>query len=120
MKRFSLRERIRSFYFAFKGLRAVFVREHNSRIHALATVFVIVLAILFPTSLTETILLVFAVALVWITELVNTALESLCDFITVERRKQIEYIKDLSAAAVLIAAVAALLTGGIIFIPKIF
>ncbi len=79
----------------------------------------IVLAFVFPVSTREAVALALAVGFVWTAELFNTAIEKIMDFISIEKKPAIKYIKDLAAAAVLVAAMAALITGLIIFIPKI-
>jgi len=117
--RFSIRSRIRSFRFAIAGIRAFIRREHNARIHLVATVAVIVAAIVFHVSLAEAGALIIVVSLVWITEILNTCIERMADLITAEQDPQIKFIKDIAAAAVLIAAITAVATGLIIFIPKI-
>ena len=58
-------------------------------------------------------------AFVWITEMINTAIEKAMDFITLEKHSQIKLIKDLAAGAVLVASITALITGSIIFVPKL-
>ena len=117
--RFSIRSRIRSFRFAFAGIRTFITREHNARIHLVATVAVIIAAIVVHVSLAEAGVLVIVTSLVWITEMLNTCIERMADLITLEQNPQIKFIKDIAAAAVLIAAIAAVVTGLIIFIPKI-
>jgi diacylglycerol kinase len=57
--------------------------------------------------------------MVWVAEIFNTAIEKTMDFISRERHPQIKLIKDLAAAAVLVTAFSALITGAIIFIPKL-
>ena len=116
---FSLRSRVLSFKYAFEGLVVFFRNEHNAWIHLLATVGVICLAIILPVSKTEILFLVVVMGLVWITELLNTAIERSMDLLSLEKDPKIKIIKDLSAAAVLVAALAALVTGCIIFIPKL-
>ncbi|NJO25865.1 MAG: diacylglycerol kinase family protein [Bacteroidia bacterium] len=117
---FSLKARGESFRHAFAGLRIFFAREHNTWIHTAATVACVVLAIVTGVSRTEAVLLVLAAAIVWMTELINTAIERIMDIISKEKRVEIKHIKDISAAAVLVAAMTALCTGCIIFIPKLF
>ena len=65
------------------------------------------------------IILVFAIGFVWVAELFNTAIEKIMDFISKEQHPKIKLIKDLSAAAVLVAAMVAFITGCIVFIPKL-
>jgi len=52
-------------------------------------------------------------------EIINTAIENIADFLTIENNNKIKTIKDLSAAAVLISALTALIIALIIFLPKI-
>lgn len=115
---FSFKARFKSFCYAWAGIIIFFRTEHNAQIHLAATINVICLSVYFKISTTEALFIIFSVALVWITELVNTAIEKSMDMITLEKHPQIKLIKDLSAGAVLIAAIAAFITGCLIFIPK--
>ena len=119
-KKFSFRSRLQSFHFAFEGVVAFFKTEHNAWLHLTATIIAILLPVLLPCTQTEVLFIVFAVGLVWATELFNTAIERLADLTTTETHPKIKFIKDISAAAVLIAAITALITGCIIFIPKFY
>ena len=119
-KPFSVKERGNSFKFAFAGIAAFFKQEHNARIHLTATVIVIALGIIFNVSPTEAIALTLAIGFVWSAEIFNTAIEKMMDFISAEKSSKIKFIKDVSAAAVLVAAVTALIIGCIVFIPKIY
>ena len=96
-----------------------FRREHNAWIHAAAAVIVLSAACLLRLSYMEFIALLVAIALVWISELVNTAIEKIMDHLSPELHPSVKEIKDLAAGAVLIASIIACLIGGIIFIPKI-
>jgi diacylglycerol kinase (ATP) len=117
-KQFSIKSRFRSFCFATNGIRNAFNTEPNLRIHAVATIGVIVAAICFTVSATEVAVLALAVGLVWMAELFNTAIERIADFISPEKQSAIGLIKDIAAAAVLITALTALAVGCFIFIPK--
>jgi len=119
-KIFSLKARLQSIQYAVAGIRQFFVLEHNARIHVAATLVVSAAAYFLKASPVEAILLVIVMSLVWITELINTCVEKTADLITAERLPQVKFIKDVAAGAVLVAAGAALITGSIIFIPKIF
>lgn len=118
--RFSIVDRIKSFTYAFAGLKQFFQTQHNAIIHALATVMAVVIGFLLKLSPNEWIFIIIVIAMVWAAELFNTAIEAVCDMITLEKHPKIKFIKDVSAAAVLVSALAALLTGLIIFLPKIF
>lgn len=118
-KSFSITARTQSFGYAINGIITFFKQEHNAWLHGVATIAVIILAFVFPVSTREAVALALAVGFVWTAELFNTAIEKIMDFISIEKKPAIKYIKDLAAAAVLVAAMAALITGLIIFIPKI-
>jgi diacylglycerol kinase (ATP) len=116
---FSIRARGNSFNYAFEGMKDFFRTEHNAWLHLLGTIAVIGLAIVFPVSRFEMIALILAMGFVWMAELFNTVIEKIMDFISIEQHPKIKFIKDLSAAAVLMAAAAAFITGCIVFIPKL-
>lgn len=118
-QRFSLRSRIRSFRYAIAGLRRFVNREHNARIHLVATILVILVARVLRVSATEAAILAAVTGLVWVAEILNTCIERLADHITQERHPEIGIIKDLAAGAVLVAAIVAVIAGLFIFIPKL-
>ena len=116
---FSLQARFNSFGYAIKGLKLLFASEHNARIHLLVTVISIGACVLLKPSSLELIAVIFCVGLVFITELINTAIEKIADFVEPEHNEKIGAIKDLSAAAVLVAALVSVAVGLIIFLPKL-
>jgi diacylglycerol kinase len=118
--KFSIQARLKSFSFAIEGLKTFFIQEHNARIHFLAALFAILLGLLLGISKLEWIGILFAIAFVLCTEVINTAIEGIANFISPEIHLAIKNIKDLAAAAVLIAAICAAIVGGIIFLPKIY
>jgi diacylglycerol kinase (ATP) len=120
MKPYSLRSRMASFRFALEGLRQFFREEPNAWVHLIATIGVFITACLVRVSWKEAAMLVLVTGMVWMAEVFNTAMENLVDLISPDWHRRAGLIKDLSAAAVLVAAVTALITGAIIFIPKIF
>jgi diacylglycerol kinase (ATP) len=119
-EKFSLIKRIKSFEYAFSGLVLIFKTDHNVWLHFIATLLVIVLGFVMKVTLVEAALLTVAVGLVWVTELFNTCLEKMMDFVSKERNPDIKFIKDVSAGAVLVASITALVLGCIVFIPKIW
>ncbi len=116
---FSLRKRLKSFIYAFNGIRNLIKREHNARIHIFALICVTGLGIFFRIGLTEWIAITIVAGLVILTELFNTAIERLTDFVEPKWNEKIGVIKDYCAGAVLISATVSLIVGGLIFIPKI-
>src|SRR5882757_2751290 len=117
-QKFSVRSRVKSFYYAGAGLKQFFRQEHNARIHLAAAIVAGLLAWWVKVSHTEAIALVMVVGLVWVTEILNTCVEKTMDMISREHHPLIKVIKDLAAGAVLIASITALIVGSIIFIPK--
>lgn len=119
-KRFSLSDRIKSFRYAISGLRVLFKEEHNARVHLAITFLVIILGVFFGLSVTEWVVIVLTIGFVLVTEILNTAIEDIADFISPQRDVRIKRIKDLGAAAVLLSAVTAVVIGGLIFLPKLW
>ena len=118
-EKFSIAKRLKSFTYAFAGLKVLFREEHNSWIHLFATVCVVTAGILLRISLLEWVTVVFAIGLVFSFEIINTSVENIADFVCPERDDRIKRIKDLAAAAVLVAAMTAAIVGLIVFVPKI-
>lgn len=118
-QKFSWHGRFKSFVFAFEGLASFFRHEHNAWIHGGATILVLIAAMIVQVSRLEMIAIVFAIGLVWISEMFNTAIEKMMDHISSQRHPDIKAIKDIAAGAVLIAACVACITGLIIFLPKL-
>lgn len=81
---------------------------------------VILLGFLFSIDNREWMFVAIAVGLVFIAELLNTAVERLADYLSPERNEEIRQVKDYAAGAVLIAAVVAVVIGLLIFVPKLF
>ena len=118
-QKFSIRSRIKSFTYAFAGIRHFIVWEHNARIHLAATVGVIVAGFLWKVSSGEAALLAIVTGFVWVAEILNTCVERLADLFLKEHHPEIKIVKDLAAGAVLIAAIIAAVVGMFVFIPKI-
>jgi len=119
-EKFSWIKRLASFRYAFNGLRILIKEEHNARIHLFVACCVLIAGVVLKISATEWIAVIFCIGLVIALELINSAIENIADFITGEKNETIKKIKDLSAGAVLIAAIASAIIGLIIFLPKIF
>ncbi len=114
-----IRAQMKSFGHAVRGIRLLVQSERNAQIHLLASAVVIVLGLTFSISPEEWGLLVLATGLVWAAEAVNTAVERVIDLCNPEHHPIAGEAKDLAAGAVLLAAVAALVVGLILFLPRI-
>lgn len=118
-QKFSFQKRLKSFKYAFSGVKVFFKEEHNSWIHLLFTFIAIIIGFLLNISVLEWVALVFAIGFVFVAEIINTSIENMCDFISPEKQPVVGKIKDLGAAAVLLSAITSFVVGAIIFIPKI-
>ena len=116
---FSLLSRLRSFPYAFRGIRWAFRQEHNLWIHTLAAAAAIAMGFLLQISALEWTVIAIVIAGVFVSELFNSAIENLVDLCSPDYDEKAGRIKDMAAGAVLIAALGALATGLIIFIPKL-
>ncbi|MBA3705593.1 MAG: diacylglycerol kinase family protein [Bacteroidetes bacterium] len=119
-KPFSINDRIKSFDFAIQGIITFFKTQHNVWIHIAVAITVVILGFVLNVNNNEWCWLIIGIALVLISEMLNTAIEFLCDKISPEFHPQIKKVKDVSAAAVLIAVIAAVMIGLIVFLPKLF
>jgi diacylglycerol kinase (ATP) len=108
---FSFRARLKSFVYAGRGLQALVACEHNAWVHLAASLAVIAMGLLLRVSIADWRWLIVAMAVVWVAEAFNTAIEELCDHITRDHHPAIGRIKDLAAGAVLITSIAASLIG---------
>jgi diacylglycerol kinase len=119
LKKISLTKRLKSFQYALNGLRILIREEPNARIHLAVALLVVLMGFVLKISPEEWIAVILCIGGVTGLELINSAIENLSDFVSPEKHAMIKRIKDLSAAAVLAGAIAAAITGLIIFVPKI-
>ena len=110
---------MRSFYDAFRGIASAFRSEFNMRIHVVAAVLVAVAGFYFKIAAAEWGLIVVCISAVIAMELINTAIEKLCNHVTAEHHPAIKQIKDIAAAAVLVTALGSIAVALIIFLPKV-
>lgn len=107
-----------SFIHAGRGFRHCVRNERNLRIHITAVFYVCALGLLADISIGEWAAVLLCFALVISLELVNTAIELICDRITKEQDERIGRIKDISAAAVLIGAFFAAALAFVVFVNE--
>lgn len=113
------RKRRLSFKYAFNGIWQMAKKEANFKIHIVATFLVILLGLICNLSNIEWLIIVITIGCVMAAELFNSAIERLIDLVHPQQNKQAGLVKDISAGAVLITAIAAAIIGFVIFIPKI-
>jgi diacylglycerol kinase len=119
MKNFFI-SRIHSFGHAFRGWWYVIRTQQNAWIHALITSAVIVLAVWLRLPARDWAVLFLAIAMVWLAEFLNTALEAVVDLASPRQHPQAKVGKDVGAAAVLIAALTSILVGLLILGPPLW
>lgn len=118
-KQFSLLRLIKSLGYALAGLKILIREEQNYLVHLTAASLALAAGWWFKISGGEWIAVVLSIQLVLSLETINTVIENVADLISTERSEAIKRIKDLAAASVLISAIAALVIGLIIFVPKL-
>lgn len=107
-----------SFKYAFQGWYFVLRTQRNAWLHMAATVLVILAGLLLNLSKPDWISILLVIGMVWIAEILNTALEIIVDLASPEKHPLAKAWKDVGAAAVLIAAIIAIVVGLIVFIPR--
>lgn len=110
-----LESRRHSLWIALEGLKQVLLAEPNARIHAVLTLAVFAGAWLFKLNAREWAILALTVGLVWMAEAFNTAVERLVDLVQPEYHPAAKAVKDISAGAVLVSALTAVLVGLLLF-----
>jgi diacylglycerol kinase len=111
--------RARSFRHAFRGWWYVIRTQQNAWIHAVITMLVLLVAFWLQLPLRDWAVLFLTIALVWTAEFINTALEAVVDLASPQKHPLAKVGKDVGAAAVLIASLAAILVGLLILGPPL-
>lgn len=112
--------RLASFRHAFAGWWYVLRTQHNAWIHAVASVAILAVALWLGLERLEWAIVILTVAMVWVAEFVNTAVEALVDLLSPEIHPLAKTAKDIAAASVLIAALAAVVVGLLVMGPKLW
>ena len=101
------------------GLGVAFKQEKNLKIHMIFVILVSIAGVLLKISNTEWIICILLYGLVFVAELINTAIESTVDLCSPEIKPLAKQAKDIAASCVLISAITSIIIGIIIFMPKI-
>jgi diacylglycerol kinase len=105
---------------AFNGLSLFFRKERNGKIQVAVTVIILITGFVFHLSAIEWILILICICLVLALEMINSAVEHLCNLVHNEYHPSIKIIKDIAAGAVLFASIISVIIGLIIIFPKIY
>ena len=111
--------RIRSLGYAIAGCLYMLRRQKNVRILALASIAVLLLALWLGISALEWAALILTVAMVWMAEFINAAIEAAVNLASPDLHPMAKVAKDVAAAAVLLGVLASVLAGGLILGPPL-
>jgi diacylglycerol kinase len=110
---------LKSLGFAWRGLQRLVKEERNARIHLAASIGVVLVASLLPLNRNEWLWLLLGIAMVWMAELVNSAIERLTDLASPGLHPLAGAAKDFAAAAVLVAALFCLVIAALVLLPHL-
>ncbi len=115
--KYDFKKQLRSFVYAWRGIRSCVGKEQNLSFHLIATVVVVIAGFGFGVTRTEWLVIVLCIGMVIAAELFNTAIERVVDLASPGRHPLAGSAKDIAAGAVLVCAAAAAIIGLIIFVP---
>lgn len=108
-------KQLKSFFAAFSGIGQAILSEGHLRFHIIAGIYVITFSFFYEFSAVKWAVVILTIALVIAAELINSAIESLCDRVTTQHDLIIKRVKDISAAAVLALSVAAVAVAFVLY-----
>lgn len=103
--------------YARNGIKLIFRNERNFKIELVFAAFVTILGFLFGINHFEWISIALVISMVLTSEVINSAIEALCDTVSQDFKINVKYAKDVSAGAVLVSVIVSIITGIIIFLP---
>lgn len=109
----------KKFFYAFRGMFSSIKEEKSMIFHLITMLLVFAISITLKINVNQWIPIIFASGFVIAVELINTALENLIDMVSFEYNINAQKVKDISAAATLVAAIVAITIAGLVFIPRI-
>jgi len=115
---FSFKKLIKSFGYAIEGLK-IALQEQTFRIFCFIAIFVVVLMFLLEVSFYEKLILIFTITFLLAIELVNSRIEKIVDIFQPNYDQGAKTIKDVTAGAVFLASLGALIIGILIFLPRL-
>lgn len=101
-----------------QGLNYCFKNESSFLLVAICACFLIILGIWFDIEFLDWVISFGSLALISITELINTAIEAICDLVTKDYNEYVKIAKDCGSAATGIMTVLAIIVNLIIFVPE--
>ena len=115
--KYDFKKQLRSFGYAWKGIRCCIGKEQNLSFHLIATVVTVITGFLLEITRIDWMIVILCIGVVIAAELFNSAIEKLVDLVSPERHPIAGQVKDIAAGAVLVCAATAAIIGLIVFIP---
>ena len=115
--KYDFKKQLRSFGYAWKGIRCCVGKEQNLSFHLIAMVVTVIAGFLLEITRTDWMIVILCIGVVIAAELFNSAIEKLVDLVSPERHPIAGQVKDIAAGAVLVCAATAAIIGLIVFIP---
>jgi undecaprenol kinase len=111
---------LKSFNYALRGLVKTFREEQNLRLQAIAGLIILILAFYYQVARWEWLILILIISLVILMEIINSAVERVTDVLKPRLNGYVKEIKDIMAAAVVVASIVSIIMGLVIFWPYFF
>lgn len=118
-KQFGFKRFLKSFKYSMQGLKYAYTNEQSMFIHSIVTILAVIMGFVFKISNLEWIITIFLLSTTASLELLNTAIEAVCDTVTTEYNPLVKIAKDTGSAAVFLTSMVGLIASLIIYIPKI-
>lgn len=118
-KQFGMKKQLNNFKYCFDGMIYALTNEQSMMSHFIIAFLTIILGFIVKLSRNEWFLVILLIALVIALEFINTAIEAVCDMVMPDIHPLAKIAKDTSSAAVFVMAMAALIIGLLIYIPRI-
>ncbi len=112
-----LKEHLKSYKYAWRGLREIFTGELNFQILFLCSLLVVMVGIIVELNSVEWIILVFTLTFLLVSEAFNKSIETACDAICLDYCENIRFAKDVAAGAVLLVTFLSVVVISVIFWP---
>lgn len=112
--------RYKSILCAVTGIRSFFSKEVHGRLHLILALVAIIISLTCGLNTLEWLFILLSLTLVFVSEMFNTCIERIMDYINKDFDPRIKVIKDIAAGAVLVAAIFAIIVASVILLPKLF
>jgi diacylglycerol kinase len=105
--------------YAFNGIYFI-LKEKSFRIEIIFACIAVFLSFILRVSVIESFIIWLCIGITFALEILNTAIEKICDYINKEENKTIGLIKDISSSSVLLFCMIDIIIGIVIFVPRLF